>query len=402
MKQSSTLAMNAKFKNTNRRKLLIIPGNCQSLGGTLTSLSSLIAGFIECKAFDRICVLVQSDSLMEKYLTIAGHQACLIKIPAKNDRDFVDRALRWVNQQPKNYPLLLDNCVARELLPVLILASIYLRLSKRPIYHFCHDLALSHNRLGFLMRKFTFALLSPRALCNSYFTAQHIYTFMNDIRGILYQPVDSQRFYPRTTFAPPDALKPIIQSGAYIILNPSRITQAGIINDKKLRSLIEILAILRSKGHHYHLVLIGEDDTPDLIRVQELQAVADREEIAEWVTILPPTFEIERYYQHADLVVALAPREPFGRIVVEAIASGIPVIGSQTGGIGEILNHFAPNWVVDSDDVAAAAEKVIQVMSDPNTSHTLACGQKWVQRHCSLKTYAKHMMQLTDITPIHI
>ena len=402
MKELLTLAMNAEFKNSNRRKLLVVPGNCQSLGGTLTSLASLIAGFTACNAFDRICVLVQSDSLMEKYLITAGHQACLIKIPAKNDRDFVDRALRWVNQQPKNYPLLLDNCVAREILPVLILASISLHLSKRPIYHFCHDLALSHNPLGFLLRKFTFALLSPRALCNSYFTAQHIYTFMNDVRGILYQPVDSQKFRPPTTFAPPDALRPIIQSGAYIILNPSRITQAGIINDKKLRSLVQVLAVLRSKGHHYHLVLIGEDDTPNLIEVQELRALADAADITEWVTILPPIFEIEQYYQHANLVVALAPREPFGRIVVEAIASGIPVIGSQTGGIGEILNHFAPNWMVDSDDVAAAAEKVIQVMSDPNTSYTLACGQKWVQRHCSLKTYAQQMMQLTDIIPIHI
>ena len=402
MKELLTLAMNAEFKNSNRRKLLVVPGNCQSLGGTLTSLASLIAGFTACNAFDRICVLVQSDSLMEKYLITAGHQACLIKIPAKNDRDFVDRALRWVNQQPKNYPLLLDNCVAREILPVLILGSISLHLSKRPIYHFCHDLALSHNPLGFLLRKFTFALLSPRALCNSYFTAQHIYTFMNDVRGILYQPVDSQKFRPPTTFAPPDALRPIIQSGAYIILNPSRITQAGIINDKKLRSLVQVLAVLRSKGHHYHLVLIGEDDTPNLIEVQELRALADAADITEWVTILPPIFEIEQYYQHANLVVALAPREPFGRIVVEAIASGIPVIGSQTGGIGEILNHFAPNWMVDSDDVAAAAEKVIQVMSDPNTSYTLACGQKWVQRHCSLKTYAQQMMQLTDIIPIHI
>ncbi|MGA7935071.1 MAG: hypothetical protein WCA35_16105, partial [Kovacikia sp.] len=102
-------------------------------------------------------------SLMEEYLTAAGQGFCLKPIPAKNSRQFLARALDWVQQQPRSWPVLLDNCVAKELLPSLILAAPKLRWSGRAVYHFCHDLALSYNPLGFFLRKIAFTLLSPKA-----------------------------------------------------------------------------------------------------------------------------------------------------------------------------------------------------------------------------------------------
>ena len=381
-----------------RPKLLIIPGYCHSLGGTLVTLSALIHGFERCNALDRLLVLVWENSKAHQYLIKMEQQDCLMVIAAKDLKQFFVRSLQWVNQQPHTDPLLLDNTVIRELLPPLGWAALQLRFNGRPTYHFCHDLALSYNYGGFLFRKLVFSLLSPQAICNSKFTAHHIRRLMSKICGILYQPIDLDRFNEHPISSPPpQALEPILQSKARILLTPSRITKPGIVNDKNLRALIPVLACLKKQGHDYHSVIIGEDNSPGKLFSKKLQAQAQQAGVDDRLTILPPQFNIETYYKYADMVVTLAPREPFGRTVVEAIACGVPVVGSDTGGIGEILNNFAPNWAVSPDQPDSVAETIVKIMDLPET-HVLLCrGQQWVKETCSPVKYASSIQTLVGI-----
>jgi glycosyltransferase involved in cell wall biosynthesis len=383
-------------------KLLIVPGNCQSLGGTVTALSSLIQGWKDCIALSQLCVLVQADSLLEAYLTDAGHHNCLQTITATSKANFLTQSLQWVDQQPASWPLLLDNTVEKSLMVPLILAAPKLRRRGRRVYHFFHDSARSYNALGYCLRKFAFGCLAPAAICNSRYTAAQVKPLISNIAGIQRPAFDVRRFQrihpdPR----PPLSLQPILNAGARIILNPSRITEPGIMNDKNLLTLISMLAHLKAQGHHYHLVLIGEDDTPGEIYVQQLRTSAEQAGVSQHLTILPPSFEIENYYWNADIVVTLAPREPFGLIVVEAIAAGVPVVGSLSGGIGETLGQFAPTWRVDPDNPIAAAQKVVQILQDPKTPQFLLQGQQWAHQNCSTVHQARNMMKITGIEAIN-
>jgi glycosyltransferase involved in cell wall biosynthesis len=379
-------------------KLLVLAGEKDGLGGTLVSRSMLALGFKQRDASEQLQILVQADSFMERYLRNAGHGICLQPIEAKDRNQFMERALYWVNQQPKHWPLLLDNCADKQVLPAIMKTTPALRLSGRPIYHFCHDLCLSHNTLGYALRKLAFTALAPRVLCNSKFTATHVRSLMSNIQGILYQPVDLEQFHPGPSTQPvPEGLKPIVQSGARLMLTPSRINQAGIVNDKNLRALIPVIAQLKAMGHRYHGVVIGPDSSPNQSNTQSLIEQAEQAGVADRFTILPPMNNIEDCYKHADIVVTLAPREPFGRTVVEAIACGVPVVGSRTGGIGEILNHFAPHWAVDPNNPVAVAETILRVAADPLTSSILAHGRAWVEQRCSVTEYTRGVMEVMGI-----
>ncbi|NET62925.1 MAG: glycosyltransferase family 4 protein [Moorea sp. SIO1G6] len=362
------------------------------------SLALLIKGFELCGASDQLCLLVRAGSTLEKYLKNAGQESVIKSIPRQGKQMLLPQALQWVAQQPQDWPLLLDNCVAVSYLPFLLKAVPQLRLSHRPVYHFCHDLALSHNPLGYLARKVTFTCLAPAAICNSQFTANHIHKLIPDIRGILYQPVDTEQFNNQPpTGSPPKNLQPILNSGARIMLTPSRLNQPGIVNDKNLRALIPVLAQLKAKGHFYHGVIIGEDKSPGQIHTRTLLESAEKLGVADRFTILPPTFAIEDYYKYADVVVSLAPREPFGRTVVEAVACGVPVVGSNTGGINEILQNFAPEWTVEPNNPMAVAEAIIKVINSTTTSDTLSKGKDWVDTYCSVAGYAQRIIQITGL-----
>ena len=135
----------------------------------------------------------------------------------------------------------------------------------------------------------------------------------------------------------------------------------------------------------------------DRIHTRTLLNIAKQLAVSERLTILPPVFEIEDYYQYADVVVTLAPREPFGRTVVEAIACGVPVVGSNSGGIGEILNDFAPQWTVDPNNPLAVAQNIIFQVGDPSTSFLLSQGQKWIDSYCSPIKYAQKMIEIVNL-----
>ena len=379
------------------RKLLIVPGHCSSLGGMTVSISMTIRGFEHCGASEQLCVLVRSGTLMEEYLRQAGQGFCIQLIEAQDQREFVKRAIKWVNQQPRDWPLLLENCVDRKLLSTIAIAAPQLRLSGRPFYHLFRDLALSNNPLGNLSRSLAFTCLSPRVLCNSQFTAGHIGRRLGNVQGILYPPIDLEQFNERRPASPPKELQPILSSGARVMLTPSRISKSEFANDKNLRTLLLVLVQLKSTGHNYHGVIIGQDSSPGKTRTQALLEQAESLGVADRFTILPPTFAIEDYYKYADVVVTLAPQEPFGRTVVEAIACGVPVVGSQTGGVGEILHNFAPEWTVDPNDPVAAAEAILRVAADPKTPNILTQGKRWVQTHCGIVDYAHRMIELTEL-----
>jgi len=181
------------------------------------------------------------------------------------------------------------------------------------------------------------------------------------------------------------------------VLTPSRITKPYMVNDKNLRAIIYTMACLKAKNEDYHAVIIGEDASEGKFYSQQLITLASKLNVSDRVTILPPAYDIEKYYRHVDLVLSMAPREPFGRIVVEAIACGTPVIGSNTGGIGEILSHFAPHWSIPPDNPDEAAETIINVMASSDTPMHLMEGQLWVQKTCSVVKYATDLKTVVEL-----
>lgn len=375
------------------KKLIVLPSSPNALGGTLISLSLLIQSFENTHRQEQLQVLVLKRSLMEEYLTSLGLSRYLKLIEA-TETTFLQKSLAWLKTQPREYPLIMENCVQRKLFLPLILTAPRLRLSRRPIYFFFRDLAISYNPMGYILRKLIFTLLDPNAICNSNFTASYIRRYTSKIRGILYPPIDTSKFHKFVNKdSPPDSLKPILETGLPLMLTPCRLNKPGIVNDKNLRILPKILASLKARGLHYYSVIIGQDTSSDKSHTRALLDQARALGVADRFIILPPTFEVEKYYNYADIVVTLAPREPFGRTVVEAIACGVPVVASKTGGLGEILSNFAPQWTVDPFDPDTAAQKIQQVLTDSDSQKVVARGQGWIKANCTTEDYADKMLK---------
>ena len=70
-----------------------------------------------------------------------------------------------------------------------------------------------------------------------------------------------------------------------------------------------------------------------------------------------------RMYREFDLVVHFSTRpEPFGRVVLEAMACGIPSIAAAAGGPAEILEDGVTGWLTMPGDVGALGERMVAAL----------------------------------------
>lgn len=108
--------------------------------------------------------------------------------------------------------------------------------------------------------------------------------------------------------------------------------------------------------------IVGED-TQGTGRRAVLEKLAQELGVATRVRFLGHRADVPDIMRQLHLLVVPSQFEPFGRVVIEAMACGRPVIGSNDGGIPEIIEHGKTGCLVavgDHQGFAAAALDLLQ------------------------------------------
>lgn len=107
--------------------------------------------------------------------------------------------------------------------------------------------------------------------------------------------------------------------------------------------------------------------------------------------------DMARVWPQIDCLVHTAEREPFGRVIIEAMLHGIPVVAVEGGGPSEILEHGRTGLLVPPQDVHRLAAAMVRIASDPCYAAALAAGgrQSVQSRFCADRT-AEQVQQVYD------
>jgi glycosyltransferase involved in cell wall biosynthesis len=82
-------------------------------------------------------------------------------------------------------------------------------------------------------------------------------------------------------------------------------------------------------------------------------------------------WETPALYRSADVFVLPAISEAFGRVVLEAMASGVPVIVSENTGAADTIEDGESGYVVPIRDADAIAERLLFLYEHPDQRQTM-------------------------------
>lgn len=129
---------------------------------------------------------------------------------------------------------------------------------------------------------------------------------------------------------------------------------------KGLITVLEAVADLRTRMPEVKLLVIGREGRPDRYR-----RAAARLGLGAAVHWLGGRSDVPRFYGAADVLALPTRYEPFGNVVLEALACGLPVVVSAVAGAAEILSDRLPELVLgDPQDAPGLSQRLELVLAD--------------------------------------
>jgi len=138
----------------------------------------------------------------------------------------------------------------------------------------------------------------------------------------------------------------------------------GRLDEKKGQlEVIEAISSVKESNKNLHVVFIGDKTKNEADEyVQKLNGKIAKEQLHEIVSFLPHQSNMQKLYGAFDLVIVPSWEETFGTVTIEAMASGVPVIGSNTAGTAEILEN--EQFLFHANDPSSLGSTWLEVMNN--------------------------------------
>lgn len=165
---------------------------------------------------------------------------------------------------------------------------------------------------------------------------------------VIYNFVDVHRFARK----PIDAFRKVIApNGERILLHAS--------NFRKIKRVEDVVKIFYEVHKQIPSKLLFVGDGPERQMAEELSRSLD---IYDNIRFVGKQEQMEDILAIADLFLLTSEYESFGLAALEAMASGVPVVSTNAGGLGEIIVAGETGYMANVGDVAAMSQFALDIL----------------------------------------
>lgn len=146
-----------------------------------------------------------------------------------------------------------------------------------------------------------------------------------------------------------------------------------ISNFRKVKRIPDVIKVFYNiqKETPAKLMMVGEG--PEKESAEQLCAQLG---IEDKVVFFGNSHEIDRILCYSDLFILPSETESFGLAALEAMASGVPVISSNSGGIPEVNIHGVSGYLSQVGDIADMSKNALSILKDTTTLDKFKAGAK--------------------------
>lgn len=172
----------------------------------------------------------------------------------------------------------------------------------------------------------------------------------------IYHGLDTRRFAPRADTAEEPA-------------TPMLLSVGRLVEKKGFPVLIEACRLLKDRGHRFQCQIIGGPGPC----AQRVASLIHELELEDTVALRPAMTqeELRQVYQRATLFVLPCQiadnddRDGIPNVLVEAMASGLPVVSTNISGVPELIEHGVNGLLTPQKDARALADAVARLLDAP-------------------------------------
>ncbi|MGG4172004.1 N-acetyl-alpha-D-glucosaminyl L-malate synthase BshA [Bacillus safensis] len=134
-----------------------------------------------------------------------------------------------------------------------------------------------------------------------------------------------------------------------------------VSNFRKVKRVHDVIHVFQKISEQVQAKLLLIGDGPEKSVVCEL---VKKLGLTDRVLFLGKQEKVEELYSISDLKLLLSEKESFGLVLLEAMACGVPCIGTDVGGIPEVITHGETGFLVPLGDIDGAAKHAVSLLKD--------------------------------------
>ena len=211
--------------------------------------------------------------------------------------------------------------------------------------------------LDFFLRK-----LSTTIIANSHATAKRFGDSYHSKVRVVHNGVDLARFRDDSVSRPS-----LIDDTWKTILVVARVSRW-----KRHDLALSAFEQIASKEPNAHLFCIGASDALESEWWDHLQEQTRQSMVSHRIHWIGQISDVRPWYKAADILLLCSENEPFGRVLVEAMACGVPVVATRSGGVPEIVRHGEDGFLVTPGSVNEIADAIAEILGNGSLREQLA------------------------------
>ena len=160
---------------------------------------------------------------------------------------------------------------------------------------------------------------------------------------------------------------------------------------KGMHVLLSALPKVLKSHPNLHCLIVGGTHDGEPCYKAELDALALGLGIEKRICFAGLQQNVADWMQAMDVVVHASDREPFGIVVLEAMALGKPVIAGDSGGPTEIIKHAVNGLLSPFGDSERLAENILRILDQPEFAQSLGAAAWKTARQFSVQRYSENL-----------
>lgn len=228
--------------------------------------------------------------------------------------------------------------------------------------------------------------ISNRIITNSMATARRFGPDLKDKVEVVYNGIDLDWLNDETPGKPP-----LIRPEWKVVLMVARISK-GKRHDLALRAFEKTAEMTQD----CHLVCVGAKDHNEPGWWDELQGATSKSPFLDRIHLIGKVDDVRPWYRAASVLLFPSENEAFGRVLVEAMGSGIPVVATRSGGVPEIIRDGEDGFLTSPNNPEELAYALLRVLMDEQIRNQLSENARKRALQFGLKVHVERMVQVFE------